>query len=478
MTVEVFFCYARKDEQLLNNLKAHFQPMLREGLVALWHDRNISAGANWKQETDEHLNTAQIILLLVSRDFVASDYCYSIEMNRALERHERREARAIPIILRPTDWQQTLLGRLQALPKDGKPVTSWRDRDEAYVDITKGLRKIIEEMDTQSTALPLTEHQTKPEVHGYQNDKDGQLDTVHASATTNSVSEEALAKLREEMQRQREADNLLLKAHEFADDLMQKDELVRKAVDLWPEYRQEEYRQLGLEMSAAVIGNVDHRKWQSMKAAGYTYEAPNSEIPLEEDERVFFTEHAISYLHETVFNINDMDARGLLYLACMYGYRQQYDEMIEVLEKEKQISSIVQDMKNEFMQLPMLHVLLGACGSDQTKIERLRETLSLPQATEQMFCNYITEVYPLNPNFKCGRPIRWVAVKIPDVSGINGALVISISPLYPALEGTVYAFSLDPAGKQEEIVPTDKRVSIEGLYRKLSSSFVLFCSID
>src|SRR5437667_12844135 len=100
MPVKIFFCYAHEDEQLLNKLKSHLFPLKRAGLIDVWYDRDISAGTDWEQQIKGQLNAAQIILLLVSPDFMASDYCYGIEMQRALERHELREARAIPIILR------------------------------------------------------------------------------------------------------------------------------------------------------------------------------------------------------------------------------------------------------------------------------------------------------------------------------------------------------------------------------------------
>jgi hypothetical protein len=94
------------------------------GVIHDWHDRKITAGSEWKGQIDQHLNTAGVILLLVSADFVNSDYCYDIEMKRALERHDKGEARVIPVILRPVgSWQDALFGKLQALPKDGKPVT-------------------------------------------------------------------------------------------------------------------------------------------------------------------------------------------------------------------------------------------------------------------------------------------------------------------------------------------------------------------
>ena len=145
MPVTIFCCYAHEDEQLLNKLKTHLKPMQRQGLIDVWHDRDISAGMEWEREIDTHLNTAQIILLLVSPDFINSDYCYCIEMKRAIERHTRYEARVIPIILRPVYWQGVPFGKLQALPKDAKPVTDWRNREKALFNVAEGIRKVVEE---------------------------------------------------------------------------------------------------------------------------------------------------------------------------------------------------------------------------------------------------------------------------------------------------------------------------------------------
>src|SRR5229473_6626873 len=123
MSVKIFFCYAHEDEALLNKLKAQLRPLQRQGLVDVWYDRDISAGSDWEQQIKEQLNTAQIILLLVSPDFMDSDYINDVELKRAIERHKRGEARVIPVILRHVYWQSTL-GTLQALPTDGKPVIS------------------------------------------------------------------------------------------------------------------------------------------------------------------------------------------------------------------------------------------------------------------------------------------------------------------------------------------------------------------
>lgn len=153
MPKSIFFCYAHADEWLLNKLQAHLSPLQRQGLIDVWHDRDISAGAEWKQEINRHLDEADIILLLVSPDFMASDYCYSIEMKKALERHAKGETHVIPIILRPIYWQEAL-GRLQVLPTDGKPATDpdWFSLDRALLDITIGIRNVIKMIDRRSTA--------------------------------------------------------------------------------------------------------------------------------------------------------------------------------------------------------------------------------------------------------------------------------------------------------------------------------------
>src|SRR5437868_11830082 len=139
--VSVFYSYAHVDEALRQQLETHLSLLRRQGLISEWHDREILPGAQWAEEIDKHLQTASIILLLVSPDFLASDYCYEIEMQRALERHERGEARVIPIILRPVDWHGAPFKHLQCLPRDGIPVTEWDNQDAAFLDIVESLRR-------------------------------------------------------------------------------------------------------------------------------------------------------------------------------------------------------------------------------------------------------------------------------------------------------------------------------------------------
>lgn len=143
--VEVFIAYAREDDELREVLETHLSSLKRKGLITAWHNRCIVAGSMWRNEIDTHLQTAQIILLLISSDFIASEYCYEIEMQTAIQRHENKEAIVIPIILRPSDWEDAPFSKIQPLPKDAKAITTWANRDEAFLDVVKGIRRAIEE---------------------------------------------------------------------------------------------------------------------------------------------------------------------------------------------------------------------------------------------------------------------------------------------------------------------------------------------
>lgn len=141
--IELIFIYAHNDEKMLNQIQKQLSPLKSRGLITGWYDREIVAGTDWEYEINKHLNAASVILLLVSPDFMGSRYCYSREMKRALERHEGGEAHVIPIILRPIIWWYAPFGKLQALPKNARPVTTWPNRDEAYFDIAIGIQKVL-----------------------------------------------------------------------------------------------------------------------------------------------------------------------------------------------------------------------------------------------------------------------------------------------------------------------------------------------
>jgi GTP-binding protein EngB required for normal cell division len=144
--VKAFCSYSHQDEQHLNKLRTSLRGLERQELIEWWHDRQISAGWEWEEAIDKNLRTADIILFLVSPALMASDYVYEKEIDRAIERHKRGEARVIPIITRPSDWKWTSFGKLQALPRDAKPITTWPNRDEAWLDVVRGIREAIEEL--------------------------------------------------------------------------------------------------------------------------------------------------------------------------------------------------------------------------------------------------------------------------------------------------------------------------------------------
>jgi internalin A len=150
----VFVSYSHKDERQLNELKTHLSPLERLRLIETWYDRRIVAGEDFGQKINENIDSADIILLLVSADFIASNYCYEKEMGRALVRHARKEARVVPIIVRDVNWKVIPeLSRLEALPKNGKPISNWPRKDIAWQDVSERVQAMLEAM---RDADPLT----------------------------------------------------------------------------------------------------------------------------------------------------------------------------------------------------------------------------------------------------------------------------------------------------------------------------------
>jgi hypothetical protein len=129
-----------------NRLRDHLSSLERQKVIQPWHDREITASTEWEGAIDAHLERAELILLLVSSDFLASDYCYDIEMTLAMKRHEEGSARVVPIILRPCLWQVSPFAKLQALPDDARPITMWSDRDEAFTNVAMGLQRLVAEL--------------------------------------------------------------------------------------------------------------------------------------------------------------------------------------------------------------------------------------------------------------------------------------------------------------------------------------------
>jgi hypothetical protein len=164
---DVFISYSHKDRALRDELANHLSNLRNQGLISDWYDGDIIPGTEWKQPIMAHFNTAKIILLLISADYLSSDFSYSEEMIHALERHELGEARVIPIILRLADWEGFPFSKLQVLPRYGRPVTKWEDRDEAFLDIVMGIRRYIKDLreTSPSSSLGATTEEIVGTVH-------------------------------------------------------------------------------------------------------------------------------------------------------------------------------------------------------------------------------------------------------------------------------------------------------------------------
>ena len=174
-TIKLFYSYSHVDEELRNELEKHLAMLRREKILRGWHFRKITPGKEWKNEIDRNLETAKVISLLVSPDFMNSDYCYDIEMKRAMELHNTGKARVIPIILRAVDYSRAPFAKLQALPKDGEPVTSWQNRDEAFYDIAQGIRRVCEEIQEATDTSIESSSRDSPLSTRAQNDLDSSV---------------------------------------------------------------------------------------------------------------------------------------------------------------------------------------------------------------------------------------------------------------------------------------------------------------
>lgn len=149
--VTVFFSYSHKDEVLRDKLATHLAILERSELIDAWHDRQIPLGGEWDTIIKDELMAADIILLLVSADFIASRYIWEVEIKKAMERHEAGNAIVIPIILRPCEWHDAPFGKLQALPKNAKAVTAFKDTDVPFSAIARKLKETVKLMQSRKT---------------------------------------------------------------------------------------------------------------------------------------------------------------------------------------------------------------------------------------------------------------------------------------------------------------------------------------
>ena len=159
---DVFFSYSHRDEDYRNELEIHLSMLKRSKVIGTWHDRRITAGSELDGSISSALDNADVILLLISPYFLDSDYCYEVEMKRAMQRHESGEAIVIPVILHPCDWQESVFGKLMATPTDGKPVSKHTNLHDAFLDITNAIKNSIQQLNKKSDSATGKERNQKP----------------------------------------------------------------------------------------------------------------------------------------------------------------------------------------------------------------------------------------------------------------------------------------------------------------------------
>src|SRR6266699_2004268 len=193
-SVEIFYSYASEDERLRNRLEKHLSILMQQEFISDWYNRKISAGKEWSTEVNAHLNTAGLILLLISPDFLASDYCYSIEMKLALERHKQGKAIVIPIILRPVVWGNAPFASLQALPKNHIPITKWPNRDEAFLNVVIGIQEATETLFQNNKKVPKTKQTESDNQEKYESPAQPYILVIDDDEFANSLIQFVLSK--------------------------------------------------------------------------------------------------------------------------------------------------------------------------------------------------------------------------------------------------------------------------------------------
>lgn len=339
-------------------------------------------------------------------------------------------------------------------------VLAQKELDRKHNIVLKEIDQARKDADKQHTEAMQEIAQAREEAAAQHTEALREIDQARRDAA------EEIKKARNEAR----AENILLKAEKFATSLTDKDAQVNEAVALCPDLRQRELRQMGIEMSIAVIDGYDPVTQRGRMVAGLG-RGMGSFKKLDRNEIARLAVTAINYLQENVLETTMPDADGLLYLACMYGYQEQFEDMRSIIG---QAVTIDEKIKEKFQQRKILQMLLRACNSDQIKLEVLRKSLSLPLVSKKTFCEYLQEFDLTGFNGF----IEWIAVKRPSAPGEKGTFLIKITPPYPSNERKVSASCQSIKSWDFETVISDREpVTIEELYGSLHSLFILFCTI-
>lgn len=151
---KLFFSYSHRDEDLRNELEVHLSSLQRQGVLETWHDRRIEAGNDFAESINEHLDSADVILLLISPYFISSDYCYEVEMGHALKKHKNKETVVIPVILHPCDWHDLPFGKLLAATTDGKPISKFPNIHDGFLEVTLAVKKVLSKISDPALTTP------------------------------------------------------------------------------------------------------------------------------------------------------------------------------------------------------------------------------------------------------------------------------------------------------------------------------------
>jgi tetratricopeptide (TPR) repeat protein len=340
-SVRVSFCYAREDERLRNELEQHLGALKHSGQIITWYDRKILPGADWEQEIDIHFRTSDVILLLISSHFLDSEYCYSVEMQKALEMYKAGTAHVIPIILRPVDWEKTSLGKLQVLPTDGKPIVTWRDRHAAMLDVIQGIRQVILFVLTQKMEKGIKMDDVVEEIlleHKYdKNAERAMREYIYSIAKMPTYSWE-YAPLEDEKQHEAieqvlSLDPLNLAAHHWKGGLFFRQKRYQEALAVF------EYI-LQLDPNNALAYRKKGRCLFELGSYEEALEALNCALPLRSDDlnASLFKGHALSALHrhEEALAIFKQILQRNQDLLSMYHYIAQELRFLDRVTEAKQ----------------------------------------------------------------------------------------------------------------------------------------------
>ncbi len=188
--IKLFISYAHEDEGYKNELEKHLITYKRNGTIESWDDREILPGKEWEEEIRHQIENSQLILFLISPDFISSEYINDVELKKAFDRYRKREVMMIPIIIRPADFSSLEISKFQALPKDGRPISTWEDKDEAWLDVVKQLKKVFKSLNDDNLKLKKSAPANPPnqmDENEVQNTKQEVIDKI-----TNGQTEDAI----------------------------------------------------------------------------------------------------------------------------------------------------------------------------------------------------------------------------------------------------------------------------------------------